>query len=77
MTVEEWAEWKTRKPTIEYLKLLNKEIENIQYGIGHGNCLNTSSVDNTAIRYAKNNGVVDGLERAIELINELSQEGGK
>ncbi len=74
MIADEWIEWKTRKTTQEYLKLVKEEINKIQEGIGRGNCLNTDSTDNTAMMYSKGAGIINGLERAINIIEILTKE---
>jgi len=57
--------WLNHPVTIWFMEQLRNEVFTKSQGIGRGDCINHSSIDNTALNYANESGYVKGLNKAL------------
>ncbi len=69
---EDWAQWKVHPVTVEFKAIALSMLNDERKAIGRGNCLNTESIDNTALAYARSVGMAEGINRVLVLLERIT-----
>jgi len=71
---EALEEWKANPITLQVMKLLEQEKQNLLEGMGNGHFLNLENMEESFGNAAKCVGVVEGISRFFDLLEERRED---